>query len=236
MTTWASRFRRILSVLFIVLVGNFSIPARGSMAMQCGNPDLPPTCGIHEYCSPIIIDVGGTGFKLTNANSGVWFDIRGVGRPLKISWTAPQSLNAFLVLDRNHDGLINSGLELFGNLTSQPKSAEPNGFLALAEFDKVENGGNGDGIIDSHDKVFSSLRLWIDANHDGISQPEELFNLPDLGVFSISLNYHEARRLDEFGNQFRFKTKINVKDRNDTGPDVGPIAYDIFFNSVQSVP
>jgi len=98
-------------------------------------------------CSPIIIDVTGNGFHLTSARDGVFFDIAGTGKPIQVAWTASGSANAFLVLDRDNSGLITSGKELFGNFTAQPQSPHPNGFLALAEFDKPENGGNGDGVI-----------------------------------------------------------------------------------------
>jgi hypothetical protein len=88
---------------------------------QCPG-DLPPTCGIHEYCSPIIVDVGGRGFKLTSAIDGVKFDITGTNKPVQIAWTAAGSLNAFLAIDWNHNGKIDSGKELFGNFSPQPPS------------------------------------------------------------------------------------------------------------------
>src|ERR1700737_507490 len=99
------------------------------------------------YASPIIIDTTGHGFHLTSANDGVEFDILGEGRKFKIAWTATDSGNAFLALDRNGNGYIDSGKELFGNMTEQPPSSDPNGFLALAEFEKRENGGIGDCFI-----------------------------------------------------------------------------------------
>jgi hypothetical protein len=181
--------------------------------------------------SPIIIDISGQGFSLTNAANGVQFDISGTGHPLQMGWTAPGADNAFLALPAS-DGLVHSGRQLFGNFTPQPPSATPNGFAALAVYDDPKNGGNGDGVIDAKDKIFSQLRLWVDANHNGISEPEELHTLPELGVESISLNYHEDKRADEFGNVFRYRSKINPDD-----PDishVGRIAYDVFFTVIQT--
>lgn len=186
-------------------------------------------------CSPIIIDTEGEGFHLTSAENGVTFDIRGDGHPMRISWTAPGYNNAFLALDRDGSGTITSGKELFGNFTAQPQSANPNGFLALAEFDKPENGGNSDGVIDEQDAVFSKLVLWIDDDHDGISQPSELHKLSEFGIHSLSFSYFESQKADEFGNQFRYKARVNPRkedrdSRDETvAGEVGRWAYDVFF-------
>jgi hypothetical protein len=179
-------------------------------------------------CSPIIVDLTGNGFALTDAQHGVMFDIANTGTPLQIAWTANAN-NAWLVLDRNQNGIINSGAEMFGNFTAQPASPRPNGFLALRVYDDPANGGNGDGVIDARDKIFSSLRLWVDANHDGISQSGELHTLPELGIYSISLNYSLSYRRDEYGNVFRYKARVN---QGMNGPaDVGKSAYDVFLVS-----
>jgi len=183
---------------------------------QSSTLQSPPSCECVDCCacSPIIIDVSGRGFHLTDAADGVLFDISGTDHPQQIGWTAQGSDNAFLALPAD-DGLVHNGKQLFGNYTPQPPSDDPNGVRALAIYDLPENGGNGDGIIDARDKIFSSLRLWVDSNHDGICQAEELHTLPSMGVYSIRLHYWLSWKHDRFGNRFRYRSEANPPDDPD---------------------
>src|ERR1700743_1689041 len=147
-----------------------------------GTWDANGPSSVLKYCpggcsSPVIVDVGDEGFHLTDAAHGVLFAADASSGLEQIAWTATGCSHGFRGV-AGADGMVHNLSQLFGNLTPQPQSATPNGFAALAVYDLAENGGNGDGVIDARDAIFSKLRLWIDANHDGISQPEELHTLP----------------------------------------------------------
>ena len=202
--------------------GLSSPPAEGSAGgggsqEEENNEDLDPP-------SPVLVSTLNGSYLLTSREEGVFFDLNADGEPELTAWTDATSDDAFLVFDLNGNGQIDDGTELFGNYTAQSPSEEPNGFLALAEWDLSSNGGDGDGRIDSNDDIFDYLRLWIDSNHNGLSEVDELFSLQSLGFQYIDLDYKESRRTDPYGNEFRFKSKV--------GKENGIVmAWDVFFVS-----
>jgi len=168
---------------------------------QCSDP-------VECNQSPIIISTGkGAAYKLTSAAQGVWFDINGDGVLDRVAWTPPASDIAFLAIDRNGDGQINDGKELFGNNTYP---GVPHGFEALKKMNMETNGGRLKGSVNGEDPLFTKLLLWNDANHNGVSEPYEL--TPASSVLSaIGLGYQPLPRRDGHGNTFRFRGWVHIR-------------------------
>lgn len=166
-----------------------------------------PSCG-----SPIVLDLERNGFSFSGTDDMVTFDIDADGELESLTWTEPSSWDGFLVLDRDGNGTIDSGAELFGNHTVQPETDDPNGFLALRVFDSVELGGNADGWISAGDAIYDELRVWVDENHDGMSQAIELLSMESAGIGGIQLNYVRSGRRDPEGNLLRWISFVDFTD------------------------
>ncbi|MBF0309281.1 MAG: hypothetical protein HQL56_07115 [Magnetococcales bacterium] len=137
-----------------------------------------------RWLDPVAIDLDGDGLETTSGtylDDPIFFDHDGDGLSNGTGWV--KSDDGWLVLDRNGNGTIDSGLELFGNNTVLTNGFNaPDGFSALREQDS-----NQDGVITSGDEVFANLRIWRDLNQDGVSDTGELFTLSELGIQSIGL-------------------------------------------------
>jgi RHS repeat-associated protein len=183
---------------------------------------------------PLVLTLDGSPIPLTDLPGGVLFDVEGDGALEHVAWTAAGSSAGWLVLDLDGDGAITTGAELLGTMVGRPRHARPvngdNSFTLLAAYDDPANGGNGDGIISAADAVFGQLRLWIDRNHDGVSQPDELVPLDTAGVVSIELSYQITRRRDGVGNVYRYRGTVHLA----SGRSV-PI-WDVFLATADAAP
>lgn len=153
---------------------------------------------------PLILDLNENGFfDTTTAEEGNEFDILANGTPVRAA-TASKG-DAFLVYDRNGNGTIDDGSELFGD-----QNGAADGFAELAKYDT-----NGDGVIDQSDEIYSKLKLWEDRDQNGTSEASELSTLADHGISAIQLNSQAADE-DSNGNKV-IKTGYFVKDDGSTG-------------------
>ena len=132
---------------------------------------------MQQQADPLIVDLDGDGFDLVDTKDGVMFDINGDGKKELTSWITGD--DAFLALDRNLNGKIDNGKELFGD-----QNGAFNGFLELAKLDWDKN-----GILNLKDPMFKRLLLFRDLNRNGISEKGELTPLYKAGISSINLNY-----------------------------------------------
>lgn len=118
-------------------------------------------------CDPLVINLDGNIPELSDQT--FFFDIDGDGEKDEISRLGAGS--GYLALDKNNDGVINDGTELFG-------TGSGNGFADLAAYDS-----DGNGFIDEGDEIWSRLKIWI-MDENG---REQLVSLADKGVGAICL-------------------------------------------------
>lgn len=162
-----------------------------------------PRCHPPGEYDPIIVDLGQNGIHLGPAGTGVYFDLAGNGQSQYMQWTAPLGDEAFLVLDKNGNGFVDDGSELFTNFNMLILDGEvsPNGFADLAQYDRVGLGGNDDGFITPADQIWGQLKLWRDNNADGISTENEMFSPADFGIHHFDTVPRVNNRQDGAGNK-----------------------------------
>jgi hypothetical protein len=148
---------------------------------------------------PLILDMGGDGIELTQAGSGAFFDINGDGRKESTAWVKGSS--AFLVMDRNNNGTIDDGTELFGD-----QHGALHGFQELARFDS-----NSDSVINNRDTVFKALKVYQDMNGNGRIDSGEVTSLERAGVASINLDFTQMDS-QKSGNSLILKGSFTTTD------------------------
>lgn len=192
-----------------------------------------PTVEIPDENCPVLLDLQLDGFHLSGPVPGVRFDIDADGIPDEIAWTRAGEDDAFLCWDRNGNGVIDNGRELFG-FSSPLISGEPAriGFRALAEIDQAELGGNQDGKVDANDARFHDLCAWVDRNRDGLSEPSEIHSLDEVGVVALSYTFSPTHVRDSFGNLFRYVSSVEM--RSLTGPPRIWPTFDVIFAEVMN--
>ncbi|MGH9456294.1 MAG: hypothetical protein ACRD2J_01480 [Thermoanaerobaculia bacterium] len=186
--------------------------------------------------SPLILDLNGDGIRTSDALEPVWFDIDGDGLAERVAWTNPMTMEAFLWLDSNRNGLVDGGRELFGDATLLPwGTPAANGFEALRQYDALSAGGNDDAMLSSADAVWPFLKTWIDSDHDAISTPDEVRPLVSWHIDRIDLDYFEvppARQMDGNGNFHRFRSYFDFRVRGEGSISDRHMIDDVFLRIV----
>ncbi|HEY0144485.1 MAG TPA: hypothetical protein VGF48_26615 [Thermoanaerobaculia bacterium] len=157
--------------------------------------------------SPLILDLNGDGIHTVGLSDPVLFDYDGDGDRDTGGWTNPSTEEGFLWIDLDTNHRVDGGHELLGVGTVLPDGTKaPNGFEALRVYDRLAEGGNADGEISVDDAVWGRLRIWVDRNSDGLSQPTETGPIHRFGVTSISLVYVIYGQPEANGNVRLFRS------------------------------
>ena len=166
---------------------------------------------IAKVYDPLTLDLDGDGIETlaSNGHNGALFDHDKDGIRTATGWVSKD--DGLLIYDRNGDGVVNNGGELFGDNTLLKNGERAtNGYQALADLDE-----NGDGKVDAADSAFAKLRVWRDLNQDGISQEGELLTLNEAKVKALNLANKNADRDLGNGNSLAEEGTYTDSDGNE---------------------
>jgi len=143
-----------------------------------------------------------------------------------VQWVQRGGDEGFLAIDRSGNGLIDDGAELFGvgtPLMLEGRNA-PNGFVGLAQYDSRQLGGNDDGFITDADAIWPQLRIWLDANADGVSTPDEMRSLKSFGLSALETIPKMRKYVDPAGNVIPYWAWAKQQSRGGRA-----LMVDVFF-------
>ena len=141
-----------------------------------------------DFGTPIALDLNGDGIQTLSVDEGVEFDLLDSGVKVQTGWISGE--DALLAVDNNGNGEIDSRSELFGGTIGD-------GFGKLATYDS-----NDDGFVDASDANFGELKVWQDANENGLTDEGELVALEAKGITSLNTDYTNVFTPDAQGNVF----------------------------------
>jgi subtilisin-like proprotein convertase family protein len=186
-------------------VGGILGPLAGAINAVVTN-GLSASMTKNVFIDPLVLDLSGTGVKLTPIGAGVLFDIDNSGTQKRTGWTGDGT--GLLVVDAG-DGKITNASQLISEYYGGQQGSKgaagqrrfKDGFAALASEDK-----NSDLILDQTDPIWAKLKVWVDANHNGVSDSGELKSLDELGITQFNLTVSQA-----FSGELRDGNEILAK-------------------------
>jgi hypothetical protein len=212
----------------VYAVGVFGTSQQITSGQACVPAPAPPPCTScacsTSFCEqsescPLILDLNGDGILTTSLDDPVqfWIDLNGLREAT--AWTNPATEETFLWMDLNDDHAAQV-TELFGSRMIAPNGKyHAHGFEALEKYDRPELGGDGDGQITHKDWLWSRLKLWVDRNHDGVSQPTEISVPSSHRIVALNLLRTDGDTYDENGNELYLVGSYVIRTHgNDTEP------------------
>ncbi|EHB8454786.1 hypothetical protein JVX81_004792, partial [Salmonella enterica] len=186
--------------------GGWLLPPNNQLMEMFPGPEGPDMSDAENTSSPIIIDLDRDGVETISLENGVFFDHDGNKFAESTGWVSPD--DGLLVFDRDGNGQIDNGSELFGNNTLQADGTNAsNGYNALKEYDD-----NNDGALDENDAIWNQLQIWQDKNSNGRVDEGELLTMKQAGIASINTMYKNSSTTDSQGNLHKQTGSITYTD------------------------